>query len=231
MITQDQINAVIVKCRDAQAAATALIAGGGGGGGPPPDPNAYDPKDCYPIGTTGAGQTAPGFTPTIPTVNAKRWSRTATITAIKLDATVCLDEAPAGKLQAYIRSGADGRIPKLLPGGQTNPAVYDGNFAAEVTRWQTVLEGGAVINPPPPPPPPPPPGTSPDGTTVPPAPSITDSAGAVWTRRADGVVLRGGSPPASYELNGTIGIKAGVVRATTPGGRTMKMQGSVWVDV
>jgi hypothetical protein len=75
------------------------------------------------------------------------------------------------------------------------------------TNVGTTTPGGTVS-----PPPPPPAGTaSSDGTAVPPAPQIVDSAGAVWT------------------LNGAIVLRNGASAAGGTGFRILWLRGTIYV--
>lgn len=97
----------------------------------------------------------------------------------------------------------------LAPGSVTQAQITA--LSANVGK---LVDDSAVLPPPPPPPPLPPVGTSLDGTTVPPSPSITDASGGIWTI---GTMIVGGG----YQilLNGKSAAGGGGVKIVWKAGR------------
>lgn len=96
-----------------------------------------------------------------------------------------VETRPVGNVTQAVFSGLD-RTKAHYFAIQACIAAVCGPFSAEVSTR-------IVAGPPPPPPPPPPQPVpaSPDKTSVPPAPQIIDTAGAIWTLQGN-VMLKGG---------------------------------------
>ena len=84
--------------------------------------------------------------------------------------------------------------------------------------------GGAVT------PPPPPAGTSPDGTTIPPATQIVDAQGAVWTI-SGGAILRNGSTAAGGSGVRILWSGGSIYVLGSVGGNWWRWTGTGWTNV
>jgi len=94
----------------------------------------------------------------------------------------------------------------------------DSNFnaAASVPRSFNITSGSG--------------GTSPDGTTVPPATQIVDASGAVWTIGSNQVILRNGVQAAGG-LGSKILWSSGTIYVLGTDSNWYKWTGSVWINV
>lgn len=104
-------------------------------------------------------------------------------------------------------------------------------FGTDSHWWGWTGTGWIDVGPTQPGPPPPPSGeTSPDGTQVPPASSIVDASGAVWTIGSPNVILRNGSQ-AGNGLGSTILWSASTIYVYGTDSNWWQWTGSSWTNV